>query len=109
MRTLLAALVLTAVAATNAQAAPVTTRQFLDANCQKMTDACTNPVAAALNAAAKAGKIPAKCVAGRPPMPPMALDIVLWLYGHHDLDNKPLAEAAVITAERLWPCARAMQ
>jgi len=37
----------------------------------------------------------------------MALDIVLWWVGHHDLDAKPFADAAVTTAERLWPCSRA--
>ena len=63
-------------------------------------------IAHALTDAAKAGKISAKCAAGRPPMPPMALDIALWLVGHHDLDNKPIADASVIVAERLWPCSR---
>ena len=107
MRLLVVALIL-AVAACGAQASAQTTRQFIDANCKSLTNACTDPIAKALNDAAKAGKIPAKCAANRPPMAPVALDIALWLSGHHDLDNKPLADSAVITAEKLWPCSRAM-
>jgi hypothetical protein len=102
----LAALLFAALAVAS-NAGTQTTRQFLDTNCKTMTTPCTDPVLKALDAAAVSGKIPAKCVAGRPPKQAMALDIVLWLYGHHDLDGKPLADAAVITAERLWPCNRA--
>jgi hypothetical protein len=100
----LTALVLCAM---QADAGTQDTRQFIDANCQKLTDACTAPIVHALDAAAASGKIAAKCVAGRPPKQLMALDIALWLVGHHDLDAKPIAESAVITAERLWPCSRA--
>jgi hypothetical protein len=110
MRFALAAFaVVVAATAASAAAQGQPTRQFVNANCQKLTDACTDPIAKALNDAAKAGKIPAKCVAGRPPMPAMTLDIALWWVGHHDLDSKPVADASVLTAERLWPCARAMQ
>ncbi|HUO91194.1 MAG TPA: hypothetical protein VMU08_18635 [Rhizomicrobium sp.] len=99
--------VLIAVAIVATPAAAQTARQFLDANCKTMTAGCTDPVVKALDAAATAGKIPPKCVAGRPPKQAMALDIVLWWVGHHDLDAKPFADAAVTTAERLWPCSRA--
>ena len=93
--------------ASQASAAGQTTRQFIDANCQKMTNACTDTIVHALDAAVVSGKIGAKCAAARPPKQAMALDIALWLFGHHDLDNRPIADAAVITAERLWPCSRA--
>ena len=89
-----------------AATAPVTARQHINAHCQTLTDACTAVIAKALNDAAKAGKISAKCAAGRPPMAPVALDTALWLVSHHDLDNTPIAEASVITAERLWPCSK---
>lgn len=91
---------------TPAQAAEPTMRAFASAHCQSLTDACTGPITKALDAAAASGRIPAKCAAGRPPKPPMALDIALWWVGHHELDNKPLSEAVVATAERLWPCSR---
>jgi hypothetical protein len=100
----LAALILAAAA--QAANAPVTARQHIAAHCQTLTEPCTGVIAKALTDAAKAGKISAKCAAGRPPMPPMALDIALWLVGHHDLDDKPIADASVIIAERLWPCSR---
>src|SRR5690348_8131478 len=100
-----AALAVPAVAA-NLQSMP--TRQFINANCQKLTDACTGAITQALIPGRDSGKIPAKCFQNRPPLPPQALDIALWLVGHHDLDNKPISEASVITAERLWPCSRAI-
>ena len=96
------------LAVSASQGAVPTMRAFMDANCKAMTDACTKPIVAALDAAAASGKIPAKCAAGRPPKAPMALDIALWQISHHDLDAKPMPEAVVTTAERLWPCAKAM-
>jgi hypothetical protein len=63
---------------------------------------------AALDAAAASGKIPAKCAANRPPKPPMALDIALWWVAHHEFDAKPMPDAMMMTAERLWPCAKVM-
>jgi hypothetical protein len=102
----LASLILAASASAHAANAAVTARQHITAHCQTLTEPCTGVIARALTDAAKAGKISAKCAAGRPPMPPMALDIALWLVGHHDLDDKPIADASVIIAERLWPCSR---
>jgi hypothetical protein len=99
-----AALVLT-LSTADAGAQP-TARQFMDAHCKALTDACTGPIIQALNDAVKAGKISAKCDAGRPPKPPMGLDIALWWVGHHDYDNTPMPDAAVATAEKLWPCAK---
>ena len=40
--------------APSAQAAPETVRQFMQANCQQMTDKCTAPIIKALDAAAAA-------------------------------------------------------
>ena len=108
MKTIVLTLATVILAAASAQAAnaPVTARQHIAAHCQTLTEPCTGVIAHALIDAAKAGKISAKCAAGRPPMTPMALDIALWLVGHHDLDDKPIADASVIVAERLWPCSR---
>ena len=99
--------ILCAALVTATSAGAQTTRQFIDTNCKTMTAPCTDPIIRALDAAAVSGKIPAKCVAGRPPKQAMALDIVLWLYGHHEQDGRPLADATVTTAEQLWPCSRA--
>src|ERR1700759_536394 len=94
----------TVVFAPGAHAATPTVHQFMQANCQQMTDKCTGPIIKALDAAAAAKKIPAKCAAGRPPKQPMALDIALWWVGHHDMDAKPFDDATVATAEKLWSC-----
>ena len=80
-----------------------TTAKFMAA-CQSIKPECTNAIIAALDAGVRSGKISAKCAAGRPPKPGMALDIQLWWISHHDLDSKPLSQSAVMTAERLWPC-----
>ena len=92
---------------TAAHAADGPTRAFINANCQKLTDACTRPISDALTKAAAAGKIPAACFKNRPPLPGQSLDIALWLFSHHEWDNKPLADSAVSVAEKLWPCSRA--
>jgi len=109
MRPILAALAFALLATASAVADPLATptRAFMNTNCKQLTNACTDVITKALTTGRDNGKIPAKCFQNRPPLPPQALDIALWLISHRDLDSKPISEAAIVTAERLWPCAKA--
>jgi hypothetical protein len=107
MRTTIAVLACAAALAVPALAVVPTNqtvRQFMAANCQKMTDACTKPIAQSVLAAGITGQVSPDCFKMAPDG--QALDIALWLGGHHDLDDKPMSDAAVITAKQLWAYCR---